>query len=288
MVSRPRAARARRSGGPGSDGIEVRGVTKSLRGRLILDHVDLTVPRGSLAVMEGSNGAGKTTLVRTLATVVAPDAGTARVSGYDVVRQSLDVRRCIGVSFANERSLYWRINSFQNLELFGKIAGLPKRVIASRSAELIERLGIGHVSLNQVARMSTGQRQRLMVARALLTEPAVILLDEPFRGIDEEGLGSILGLVKERVAKGVTALIVAPLVDAILPAADATYIISGGVIRSTDGKAAVADRTDDDDGVGDGVAEPVDVPEYTPEAEPPETTDGGFEPVEVDQPGRTS
>lgn len=265
-----------------SDGIVVTGVTKSLRGRLILDHVDLTVPRGSLTVMEGSNGAGKTTLVRTLATVVAPDTGSARVNGFDVVRQSLDVRRSIGVSFANERSLYWRINSFQNLELFGKISGLSKRVIASRSADLIERLGIGHVALNQVARMSTGQRQRLMVARALLNEPSVILLDEPFRGIDEEGLGSILTLVKERVAEGATALIVAPLVDAILPAADATYIISGGVIRPTDGNSAVG-------GVGteeDGIAGPADVPEYPVNAEPgAATTDDA---AEADRPGSTS
>jgi ABC-2 type transport system ATP-binding protein len=294
VVNRSRGTRPRRTSGPTPDGIEVQGVTKSLRGRLILDHVDLTVPRGSLTVMEGSNGAGKTTLVRTLATVVAPDAGTARVNGYDVVRQSLDVRRSIGVSFANERSLYWRINSFQNLELFGKIAGLPKRVIASRSADLIERLGINHVALNQVARMSTGQRQRLMVARALLTDPAVILLDEPFRGIDEEGLGAILGLVKERVANGVTALIVAPLVDAILPAADATYIISGGVIRPTEGTSAVGDRQPD----GDGGAGPVDVPEYPAEATAPVTTyvdpdpdpdpDIGADPVEVDRPRRTS
>jgi ABC-2 type transport system ATP-binding protein len=267
------------------------GVTKSLRGRLILDQVDLTVPRGTLTVMEGSNGAGKTTLVRTLATVVAPDAGTVRVNGYDAIRQSLDVRRSIGVSFANERSLYWRINSFQNLELFGKIAGIPKRVIASRSADLIERLGIAHVASGQVARMSTGQRQRLMVARALLNDPSVILLDEPFRGIDEEGLSSILGLVKERVANGATALIVAPLVDAILPAADATYIVSGGVIRPTGDTPTVGDDGPD----GDRVAEPVDVPEYHVDEEPPPVdeeptaaTDAGPEPVEVDGPGRTS
>jgi ABC-type multidrug transport system ATPase subunit len=272
----------------GANGIEVRGVTKRLRGRLILDGVDLTVPRGTLAVMEGSNGAGKTTLVRTLATVVSPDAGTAVVNGYDVVRQSLEVRRSVGVSFANERSLYWRLDSYQNLELFGKIAGLPKKVIAARSADLIERLGILHVADGQVARMSTGQRQRLMVARALLTEPVVILLDEPFRGIDEEGLGSILGLVKERVDQGATALIVAPLADAILPSADATYMIAGGVIRPTGGSLApdAGDR-------GDGV--PSEVPEYgtdrsrpDPAVEAPAVDGPAVDPdsVEVDGPGR--
>ena len=231
-MSRNGSPRRTRSG-PADPAIEVEGVVKVLRGRCILDHVDLVVPRGTLAVMEGSNGAGKTTLVRTLATVVAPDGGTARVNGFDVVDESLAVRRSIGVSFANERSLYWRINALENLELFGKIAGLRKPVIAERSAHLIERLQIGRVATQQVARMSTGQRQRLMVARALLTDPAVVLLDEPFRGVDDEGVKSIIDLVLERVGRGLTAFIVAPLVDTVTPAADATYVIVDGVIRPT-------------------------------------------------------
>jgi ABC-type multidrug transport system ATPase subunit len=217
-----------RDGAVGPNGIEVEAVTKTLRGRTILDGVDLVVPRGAIAVVEGDNGAGKTTLVRILATVLSPDAGVARVNGFDVVRQSLEARRSIGVSFANERSLYWRINAYQNLELFGKIAGLPKRVIRERSASLLEALHLGPVAAGQVARMSTGQRQRLMVARALLTNPSVVLLDEPFRGLDEDGLQVLLGLVGARALAGVSVLVVAPLVDAVLPVADATYRIEAG------------------------------------------------------------
>lgn len=232
MIRRLHAIRS--NGAVSTDyGIEVRDLTKALRGRVILDGVDLAVPRGTLALLEGSNGTGKTTLIRTLATVVAPDGGSVVVNGYDVVRQSLDVRRSIGVSFANERSLYWRINAFENLELFGKIAGLAKPVISARSEELLERVHLMAVSTLQVARLSTGQRQRLMVARALLTDPAVVLLDEPFRGIDGEGLDSIIDLVAERVGRGTTALIVAPLIDAIVPAADATFEIRDGRIHPT-------------------------------------------------------
>jgi ABC-2 type transport system ATP-binding protein len=228
--------RSRSAQAPISDqahGIEVRGLCKSLRERTILTDVDLTVPRGTVAVMEGANGAGKTTFVRMLATVVSPDRGTARVNGYDVVDRSLDVRRSIGVSFANERSLYWRINGFENLELFGRIAGLSKKTIAERSACLLEDLHLAEVARGQVARMSTGQRQRLMVARALLTNPAVVLLDEPFRGLDDEGLQAVTGLVAHLASGGLTALIVAPLIEAVLPIADATYRIEAGVIRRT-------------------------------------------------------
>ena len=245
-------------------GIEVCGVIKKLKGRLILDRVELEVPRGSLAVLEGTNGSGKTTLIRTLATVVSPDSGSALVNGFDVVKQSLEVRRSIGVSFANERSLYWRINAFENLELFGKIAGLSKAAIAQGSAELLEQLGLMSVSTLQVSMLSTGQRQRLMVARALLTDPAVVLLDEPFRGIDGEGLDAILELVIDRVAKGATALIVAPVIDAIVSSADAVFEIRDGIVRQT-GNGPRSGASGMDPG-------PV-APGVVPEAAPVETID---------------
>ncbi len=119
-------------------GIEVVGLSKTLRGHQILNSLDLSVPKGRVAVIEGANGTGKTTLVRVLATVITPDSGSVRVGGYDARKQSLGIRRSIGVSFANERSLYWRLNGFQNLELFGRIAGLSKRTIAERGATICE------------------------------------------------------------------------------------------------------------------------------------------------------
>lgn len=263
-------------------GIEVVGVTKILKGRLILDKVDLEVPRGTLAVLEGSNGSGKTTLIRTLATVVSPDSGSAMVNGFDVVKQSLEVRRSIGVSFANDRSLYWRINAMENLELFGKIAGLSKRVIARRSAELLEQLRLVSVSTLQVSMLSTGQRQRLMVARAVLTDPAVILLDEPFRGIDGEGLEAILELVIARVANGSTALIVAPVIDAIVSVADTVFEVREGTIRQT-GTGSKPDASGSDR----RPAGPGPVPEAAPpesEGDPSDSPPGPADP-DFGQPG---
>jgi ABC-type multidrug transport system ATPase subunit len=196
-----------------------------------LNGVDLTVPRGTIAILEGDNGAGKTTLIRILATVVTPDSGSVRVNGFDPAKQSLLVRRSIGVSFANERSMYWRITGLQNLQLFGRIAGLSSRTIAKRSATLCKELAIEEVVLGRVSQMSTGQRQRLMVARALLSNPAVLLLDEPFRGLDEEGLQALISLVVRRAQSGMTILIVAPLIDAVRSIANSSYRIDGGIVR---------------------------------------------------------
>ncbi len=212
-------------------GIEVVGLSKTLRNHLILDSLDLSVPKGSIAVIEGANGTGKTTLVRVLATVISPDSGSVRVGGYDVRKQSLGVRRSIGVSFANERSLYWRLTGSQNLELFGRIAGLSQRTIAERATTICDALYITDVCLGGVAQMSTGQRQRLMVARALLVEPAVLILDEPFRGLDAEGLDALNAIVVDGAAKGMTVLVVAPLVDPVLSIADALYRLEGGQLR---------------------------------------------------------
>jgi ABC-2 type transport system ATP-binding protein len=211
--------------GDSPNGIELKGVSKSLRSRSILEDVDLALPRGAIVVVEGDNGAGKTTLVRIVSTVVTPDTGTVLVNGFDSMEQTAGVRSSIGVSFANERSLYWRVTGYQNLELFGQIAGLTKRTSIERAHQICHELRIDEAANGRVSRMSTGQRQRLLVARALLSNPAVLLLDEPFRGLDEDGLTALVSVVKDRASKGTTILIVAPLIESILHAADEVYRI---------------------------------------------------------------
>ena len=213
-------------------GIVIEGLGKSLRGHTILDNLSLTVPRGSVAVVEGSNGAGKTTLIRVLATVVTPDTGTVSVNGFDAVRNPAAIRASVGVSFANERSLYWRITGYQNLELFGRIAGLSKGTIERRSAEILDSLVMADIATKPVAQMSTGQRQRLMIARALIMNPEVLLLDEPFRGLDDVGLQALIALVRDQRARGLTTLIVAPLIDAVRALDAATYRLHEGALTS--------------------------------------------------------
>lgn len=219
-------------GGPGlpGDGIRATSIGKQLRGRTILRDVDLCVPAGSFTMVEGENGAGKTTLVRILATVVAPDSGRATVNGFDIRRQGKQVRRSIGVTFVNDRSLYWRLDGYQNLLLFGRLAGLSRSVISERLPYLLSDLRLESIARERVARMSTGQRQRLMLARALLAEPPVLLLDEPFRGLDDAGLQATIALLARRAARGAAVLVVAPLVADLVAHADASFRLDAGTI----------------------------------------------------------
>lgn len=210
--------------------VEVHELFKVLKGRTVLDRVNLVVGCGEVAVVQGANGAGKTTLVRVLATVITPDKGSASVNGYDVRKHPRQVRRSVGVAFVNDRSLYWRLDASSNLRVFGRLMGLSKSEINHRANILIERLHLGPVSRQRVGTMSTGQRQRVMLARALLAYPSVLLLDEPLRGLDELGTQCVLDLVAERASAGCAVLITAPVTTDLIPIADRFYNMDAGSV----------------------------------------------------------
>jgi ABC-2 type transport system ATP-binding protein len=192
--------------------IEVRDVRKSFSSRTVLAGASVEVPFGSVSVLQGPNGIGKTTLLRILATVVLPDAGQAKVAGFDVRRQAARIREQIGVAFVNERSIYWRLNCLENLMLFAATRGVSSGRREEEIREIAEDLGITPFLTKRVADLSTGQRQRIILARALLNQPRVLLLDEPLRGLDEDGVDQILAIVAVLAAGGAAALIVSPTV----------------------------------------------------------------------------
>ena len=208
----------------------VRHVEKTLRGRQILRGVDLEVPPGRLTVIEGGNGAGKTTLIRLCATIVQPDAGNVVIDGYDVRGAAGQVRKSIGLVLVNERSLYWRVSPVENLAVFGRLRGLPAGVIRERTSSLLEELELAHLANERVGRLSTGQRQRLMIARALLADAPVLLIDEPLRGLDEDGVVVVLELLARRAREGAAVLVAAPLVGDLVPLAHAHVRLLDGVL----------------------------------------------------------
>ena len=144
--------------------------------------VDLSVGAGTIHGIIGPNGSGKTTLLRILATMVLPDNGTARVGDADVVDRPLAVRRLIGFSTGEERSLYWRLSPRQNLEFAAALFGVADPTAAIPAA--LELVGLADDADRPVSGFSQGMARRLGLARALLHQPPVLLLDEPTRSLD--------------------------------------------------------------------------------------------------------
>lgn len=152
--------------------------------RVALDKVDLDVHRGEFFGVLGHNGAGKTTLFKILATLVRPDAGSALVCGIDVEKDPAAVRELLIPVIATERSLYWRISARENLRLYAALYGLHGSEARKRIDEILETVGLGEVGGKQVGLFSSGMKQRLLIGRALLGRPRILLLDEPTRSLD--------------------------------------------------------------------------------------------------------
>ncbi|HMJ02845.1 MAG TPA: ABC transporter ATP-binding protein [Conexibacter sp.] len=211
-------------------GLLARGLTRSFAGRPVLSGVDLDVEAGTLAVMEGANGAGKTTLLRIFATVVRPDGGRAEVDGHDVARAGARVRKRIGVAFVNERSLFWRLSGQENLQLFARTRGVPRRAVAGQVAALLDELELGQIAPRRVADLSAGQRQRLIIARAGLGDPTGLLIDEPLRGLDDAGIATIIAFLRRRASEGASVLVTAPKADELEQEADVLLRLRDGVV----------------------------------------------------------
>jgi ABC-2 type transport system ATP-binding protein len=192
--------------------IEVRELRREYRVRTAqrhitaLDGLSLTVARGTVHGLLGPNGAGKTTLCKILATVLVPTSGSARVAGFDVVHEALEVRRRIGLVLGGDRGLYTKLTARENLEFWAAMYGMPRAAASARIPAVIEQVGLAGVDL-AVERFSRGMKQRLHLARGLLPEPEVLVLDEPTTGMDPVSAHAFRDLVRTVVAAGSTVLL---------------------------------------------------------------------------------
>ncbi|GAA2248652.1 MULTISPECIES: ATP-binding cassette domain-containing protein [Kitasatospora] len=209
--------------------IAVAGLRKRFGKSEALRGLDLTVPAGTVCGLLGPNGAGKTTAVRVLATLAAPDAGTARVNGYDVVRQSAQVRRSIGLA-GQYAAVDEGITGRDNLHLVGRFHGLGGRGARRRAGELLERFGLSEVADRLVRTYSGGQRRRLDLVASLVTAPPVLFLDEPSTGLDPRSRQEIWETVRGLADSGTTVLLTTQYLEEADRLADAVAVIDRGVV----------------------------------------------------------
>lgn len=201
-----------------------------------LRDVTFEVHSGDIFGLIGRNGAGKTTLTKIVATLVQPTTGAVTVCGNDSVLHDEQVRRQIGLATAEERSFYWRLTGEQNLMFFARLHGLSDRIAKQRIRELFTKLELEEVARRRFGEMSTGNKQRLAVARALLSHPPVLLLDEPTRSLDPLAAARMRELISSLVQQDppVTILLTSHNLAEVETLCERVAIISRGRIRAID------------------------------------------------------
>jgi len=207
--------------------IEVSGVAKHFGDVSALDGVDLLAPQGQVLGLLGPNGAGKTTLVRVLATLLKPDAGSARVLGLDVQRDAARLRERIGLA-GQYAAVDENLTGLENLTMVGRLYGARRATAKARGRELLERFELSDAADRPTKTYSGGMRRRLDLAAALVAKPPVLFLDEPTTGLDPRSRLSLWAVIEDLVAEGTTALLTTQYLDEADRLADTIAVIDHG------------------------------------------------------------
>jgi oleandomycin transport system ATP-binding protein len=235
-----------RTDNSGNTAVEVRGLVKHYGRTKALDGVDLEVRRGTVLGVLGPNGAGKTTLVRVLSTLVRPDAGTARVAGFDILTQPRQLRRAIGLT-GQYASVDEKLSGRENLYMIGRLLDLSRKESRARADELLERFSLTDAARRPAMQYSGGMRRRLDLAASMIGRPAVLYLDEPTTGLDPRTRNEVWDEVKSMVADGATVLLTTQYMEEAEQLADELTVVDRGRVIATGAvaelKAKVGGRT---------------------------------------------
>jgi ABC-2 type transport system ATP-binding protein len=211
-----------------------------------VDRLNLEIRRGELFGLLGRNGAGKTTLVKVLCTLLPPDEGTATVNGFDVVKQQMQVKQSIGTIFSlGERGFFWRLTGYSNLEFYAAINNVPRQGRRERIMKVLEFLDMKDMAFEKFQRYSGGMKRKLALARALLPDPPVLLLDEPTAGLDVVSSRNIRDFIRNDLSKkgGKTVLYTTHYIEEAAQICDRIAILHRGKLIAVDSPTILKDMT---------------------------------------------
>lgn len=211
--------------------IEVKGLTKCFGYKKALNRINLLIMRGECLAIFGPNGAGKTTLIQILSSLMRPTSGQVLICGYDVQREGEEVRKRIGV-ISHQTFLYDKLTAFENLEFYGRMYNVKES--GKRIEEVLERVGLRDHKSDQVQTLSRGMRQRLSLARAILHEPSILLLDEPYAGLDQSGMETFKGILEDFIESSGTTIMTSHDLERALEVCSRVAIMSFGVVVFTE------------------------------------------------------
>ncbi len=208
--------------------IQTHGLVKRFGDLTAVDGLDLTVPAGTMYGFLGPNGAGKTTTLKMLTGLLRPTAGRATVAGFDVAAQPLEVKRRIGV-VPESLGLYDRLTGHEYLELVGRLHGLDAATVQDRRARLLDRLELAEKAGTLTVDYSGGMKKKLALAGALLPDPQVLFLDEPFEGVDAVSARTVKDMLRTLVdRRGVTVFFSTHIMELVEKLCDTVAIIDHG------------------------------------------------------------
>jgi ABC-2 type transport system ATP-binding protein len=209
-----------------------------------IDNLTFEIKKGELFGLLGPNGAGKTTLVKILCTLLPPDHGTALINGYDIVKEPMKVKRSLGTLFSvGERGFFWRLNGYRNLEFFAAVYNVPRQKRHERIMEVLKLVGLENSSFQLFQRYSGGMKRKLALARTLLPDPPIIMLDEPTTGLDAISSRNVRDFVKGTVQEtGKTVLYTTHYIEEAAQICTKIGILKQGKIIACDTPNALRDK----------------------------------------------
>ena len=175
--------------------IEVKNITKRFNDKLVLDNVSYEVNEGEIFGFIGPNGAGNSTLINIMTTLLIPDSGTIKICGYDILKEPIKAKECIGY-VPQDLALIEDLNAYDNLEFFGALYGLKGKVLKERIKESLKVTGLEKTKKQKVKKFSGGMKRRLNIAVAIMHHPKVLILDEPTVGVDPQSRNHIFSFIK--------------------------------------------------------------------------------------------